>query len=132
MSYKFGSSELYYSPLYRKAKEIIHLTRNISDYLIPEMAVLNEKETEDSKIYFTGDIIRQSLSLIPNIENAEKAEISDSKMNYVVAVSRLTDILYRNCERLEHSSCKGTEFVKVLRGELKKFRKLQYVWKLTI
>ena len=132
MAYKFSSSELYYSPLYRKAKEIIHLTRNISDYLIPEMAVLNERETEDSKIYFTGDIIRQSLSLIPNIENAEKANLSDSKLNYAATVGRLTDILYKNCERLELSSCNGTDFVKHLRRELKKFRKLQYVWKLSL
>jgi len=56
--------------LYKKALEIFTLSRNISTYLIHDMASLRETGEEDAYIYFTGDIIQQSDALALSILNA--------------------------------------------------------------
>jgi hypothetical protein len=121
-----------YSPVYRKAMEILDISRHISNYLIQDLATLNRNGTEDQHIYFTGDIIQQSISLAPHILKAESEPFSEEKQKYAASVTRLTNLLYRNCERLELSNSNGREFLRILRSELKKFKKLQRIWKLTL
>jgi hypothetical protein len=132
VNYYPGDQDQKNSALYFKAQEIMQISRRISDYLVPDLAVLNEQGSEDKSIYFTGDIIRNSHSLILNINKAETEFFQDSRMKYVASVSRLTDRLYKSCERLEYVSSNGREFLIILRKEIKKFRKLQKIWRLTL
>ena len=110
----------------------MQISRRISDYLTPDMAVLNDNGAENDHIYFTGDIIRNSHSLILNINKAETEYFQDTRMQYVASVSRLTERLQKSCERLEYVNSNGREFLLILRKELKKFRKLQRNWRLTM
>lgn len=112
--------------------EIFTLSRHISTYLAHDLAPLNSNGGENSHIYFSGDIVQQSVSLAPEILKAERQTFSEEKYKYADSVKRLTNALYKNCERLEHSSSNGAEFLIILRGELKKFRKLQRTWMLTL
>jgi hypothetical protein len=125
-------SNFNYSPLYRQAIEILNISRHISHYLVQDLAVLKQNGKEDQDIYFSGDIIQQSTSLVPNILRAESEPFAEEKHKYAASVTRLTNLLYKNCERLELSNSNGREFLRVLRFELKKFRKLQRTWKLTL
>lgn len=125
-------SDFNYSPVYRQAIEILHISRHISNYLIQDLAVLKSNGKEDENIYFSGDIIQQSTSLVPHILKAESEPFSEEKQKYAASVTRLTNMLYKNCERLELSNSNGREFLRILRFELKKFRKLQRIWKLTL
>lgn len=132
MSYFSRNAENPRQALYLKAREIMQISRHISDYLIPDLAVLNENGNEDKYVYFTGDIIRQSNSLIPNIVKAENEFFQEARTQYINAIGVLTDRLARNCEKLELANSNGRDFVKLLRKELQKFRKLQRIWKLTL
>ncbi|MDR5589630.1 hypothetical protein [Christiangramia sp. SM2212] len=132
MSYFSRSSESPRQALYLKAREIMHMSKYISDYLVPDLAVLNENGNEDKYVYFTGDIVRHSNSLIPNIIKAENEFFQEARTQYVNAIGTLTDRLSRNCEKLEFTNSNGKEFVNLLRKEIQKFRKLQRVWKLTL
>ena len=125
-------SDFNYSPVYRKAIEILTISKNISSYISQDLSGLSKSGKEDENIYFTGDIIQQSISLFPNIIRAESELFSEEKQRYAASVTRLTNMLYRNCERLELSNSNGREFLRILRFELKKFRKLQRIWKLTL
>jgi len=125
-------SDFNYSPVYRQAIEILNISRLISNYLAQDLAVLKQNGKEDQDIYFSGDIIQQSTSLVPHILRAESEPFSEEKQKYAAAVTRLTNLLYKNCDRLELSNSNGKEFLRILRIELKKFRKLQRVWKLTL
>ena len=87
---------------------------------------------EDPNIYFSGDIIQQSVSLAPEILKAESMPFSEDKRRYAASVTRLANSLYRNCERLENTNSNGRDFLPLLRAELKKFRKLQRNWMLTL
>ncbi|WP_026839536.1 hypothetical protein [Gillisia sp. JM1] len=125
-------SDFNYSPLYRQAIEILNISRRISNYLVQDLAVLKQNGKEDQDIYFSGDIVQQSIALVPNILRAESEPFAEEKHKYAASVTRLTNLLYKNCERLELSNSNGREFLRVLRYELKKFRKLQRIWKLTL
>ncbi|PVW14528.1 hypothetical protein [Marixanthomonas spongiae] len=118
--------------LYKKAEDIFALSRRISEYLAHDLAILKEDGTEDHHIYFTGDMVQQSTNLAPQILKAESQLFSEAKHKHAASVTRLTNLLYKNCERLERSNSNGKEFLNLLRHELKKFRKLQRTWLLTL
>ena len=64
-------------PIYRKAMEIFILSRSISAYLNQDLSLLKDDGSEDYDIYFSGDIVQQSESLVPEIVNAERERYSD-------------------------------------------------------
>jgi hypothetical protein len=119
------------SPIYKKAVDIFMLSRSIADYLSDDLAMLKSDGSEDPHVYFSGDIVQQSVSLAPEILKAEQQSVREDKHKHAAYVSRLASMLYKNCERLERANSNGTEFLPLLRTELKKFRKLQRNWMLT-
>lgn len=125
-------SYLFDEPIYKKALDIFDLSRNISTYLNDDLSSLKEDGSEDSNIYFSGDIIQQSVSLAPEIVNAELERYSDKKHKHVASLKRLTNLLYKNSYRLELANSNGKDFLPILRNELKKFKNLQRSWLLTL
>lgn len=119
-------------PIYKKAVEILRLSQNISTYLNQDLSILKNDGTEDSSIYFSGDIVQQSVSLAPEILNAELERYSERKYKHIASLKRLTNMLYKNSYRLERSNSNGKDFLPILRSELKKFKKLQRIWLLTL
>jgi len=119
-------------PVYKKAMDIIALSRNISSYLNQDLSILQENGSEDENIYFSGDIVQQSSSLAPEILNAERERFSDRKHKHIASVENLTNSLYKNSYRLEKSNSDGKDFLPILRRELRKFKQLQRTWMLTL
>ncbi|WP_242132922.1 hypothetical protein [Aestuariivivens marinum] len=119
-------------PIYKKALEIFALSQNISGYLNHDLSALKEDGSEDDNIYFSGDIVQQSVSLAPEIINAEMQRHSERKYKHIASLKRLTNLLYKNSYRLERSNSNGKDFLPILRRELKKFKKLQRSWMLTL
>lgn len=120
------------SPIHKKALEIITLSKLISKYLVHDLAPLRINGSEDPNIYFSGDIVQQSNSLAPEIVHAESKIFSEERHQHVLSLSHLTNDLYKNCDRLEKSNSNGKEFLTLLRNEIKKFKKLQHIWMLTL
>ncbi len=119
-------------PIYKKALDIFSISRKISSYLNYDLAPLQKDGKEDKHIYFSGDIVQQSVSLIPEIMKAEAERFSERKYKHMASVKRLTRLLYKNCKRLEQSNSNGKDFLPILRKELKMFSKLQRSWMLTL
>ncbi len=118
--------------LYNQALEILNLSRSISHYLNYDFSALEENGSEHSHIYFSGDIVQQSDSLAPEIIKAESQTFQDDRLKHANSVSHLTNRLYKTCERLERAESNGKEFIFLLRTELKKFRRLQNKWMMTL
>ncbi len=127
-----ASGSTSHSPVYNKAQEILHLTRHIAHYLRQDLAPLKRNGEEHYEIYFTGDIIQQSVLLGPQILKAESQQFQDEKHKYASSVMSLSNLLYKNCRRLERINSNGKDFLPLLLAELKRFRKLQHVWRLTL
>lgn len=120
------------SPLYKKAQEIFKLSRSISHYFVDDLCFLQADGQEDPNVYFSGDIVQQSNNLAPEILKAESQTFSKDKHRHAASLNRLTNQLYKNCERLEKTNSNGKDFLPILRRELKNFRKLQRNWMLTL
>lgn len=112
--------------------EIIILSRSISSYLNQDLCYLRPDGSEDANIYFSGDIVQQSSSLAPEILNAEMERFSDKKHKHIASLERLTNLLYNNCKRLERCESNGKDYLPILRYELRKFKRLQHTWMLTL
>ena len=131
MNYSIPShlSEL---PIYQKAMDILVLSRSISTYISQDLSYLRPDGREDEHIYFSGDIVQQSESLAPEIEKAQAERFSEKKHKHIDSLERLTHRLHLNCNRLEHCNSNGRDYLPILRSELRKFRKLQRNWMLTL
>lgn len=123
---------LYDMPIYKKALDIFTLSQNISEYLNHDLSDLNQDGSEKKGIYFSGDIVMQSTSLAPEILKAELEQCSDRRHKHAARVRIMTNLLYRNSYRLEKCDSNGKEFLPLLRRELKKFRKMQRHWMMTL
>lgn len=119
-------------PIYKKAMDIIILSRSISTYLNQDLCYLRTDGTEDANIYFSGDIVQQSSSLAPEIVNAVLQRYTNKKDKHIASLERLTNLLYNNCKRLERCNSNGRDYLPILRSELRKFRRLQHSWMLTL
>ena len=119
-------------PIYKKAIEIFTLSQSISMYLNHDLNNLKSDGSEDSNIYFSGDIVQQSVSLAPEIVNAQLESCSHRKHKHIASLKRLTNLLYKNSYRLENTNSNGKDFLPILRSELKKFKQLQRRWMLTL
>lgn len=119
-------------PIYKKALDIIILSRSISTYLNQDLNYLSADGSEDSNIYFSGDIIQQSSSLAPEIVSAEMERYTDNKYKHIASLERLTNLLYTNCKRLERCNSNGKDYLPILRSELRKFRRLKHNWMMTL
>jgi hypothetical protein len=119
-------------PIYQKAMDILVLSRNISTYINQDLSYLRHDGSEDANIYFSGDIIQQSESLVPEIEKAEAERFSEKKYKHLDSLERLTHRLYLNCNRLQHCNSNGKDYLPILQNELKKFKRLQRSWMMTL
>lgn len=120
------------SKLYNQAQEILKLSRSISAYLVYDLAPLQNNGSENPYVYFSGDIVRDSDCLAPEILKAESQIFQDDRLRYAASLERLTSRLYSNCERLERAESNGKDFLNILRLELRKFRRLQRKWMMTL
>lgn len=126
-------SHFFDSPIYKKALEIRSLSVGISYYLRDDLSMLSKDGRENGDIYFSGDIIQQSSALAPEILNAEMHRNHfDKKYYHIDSLNQLTNLLYKNCKRLERSNRNGRDYLKLLRRELNSFNRLQKKWMLTL
>jgi hypothetical protein len=117
---------------YNKAVKIGSLSKMISDYLNTDLSTLKLDGREDINIYFLGDIIRQSSFLAPYIKKISQEVFSEQRYHYANNIKLLTKKLLINCKRLENCNSDGSEFLSILKTELRRFNIIQKKWLLTI
>ena len=126
-----NQSELH-TAFYNKAVEIGSLSKMISDYLNTDISALKLDGREAINIYFSGDIIRQSSFLAPYINKINQEVFSEQRHHYANNIKWLTRKLLKNCKRLENCNSNGSEFLSILRKEIRRFKRIQKKWLLTI
>lgn len=119
-------------PVYRKALEIFRISKCISSNMREDLNAISQYGDENELIYFSGDIVHQSFSLVPEIIKAEAQKHSEEKYKHLESLDRLTFRLINSCKRLERSNSNGKDFLPILRSEVKKFKTLQRHWMLTL
>lgn len=112
--------------------DILVLSRSISTYIGQDLSYLRSDGSEDTNIYFSGDIVQQSQSLAPEIEKVQAEHCAVKKHKHLAALERLVHRLHLNCNRLQHCNSNGKDYLPILQNELKKFKRLQRHWMMTL
>ncbi|MEM6517632.1 MAG: hypothetical protein AAF688_15730, partial [Bacteroidota bacterium] len=131
MNYKM-TSPLSDLPIYKKAMDILMVSRSISTYIVQDLSYLDCDGNEDAHIYFSGDIIQQSESLAPQIEMAQAERFSERKYEHLDSIEKLLNRLQINCNRLENCKSNGRDYLPILKKELNKFNRLKRNWMLSL
>lgn len=77
---------------------------------------------------YAGNLVMDSLALAPKIAAAETHKQYEVKMKHARSLRKLSKRLQKYCEQLESNKGEGKEFIKLLRNELRMFKKLQRSW----
>jgi hypothetical protein len=120
------------SAFYKKALEISYLSKKISDYLNTDLSVLSDDGTENPNIYFSGDIIQQSVSLSSEVLKAQQTTKASQKYVHAHTLEWLTYRMTQSCKRLSKCNSDGRDFILILKKEINKFKKLQKQWVLSL
>lgn len=118
----------FFLAFYNKAQEICTLSKAISEYLSKDLSSLTSSGSENPFIYFSGDIVQQSVCLSEEIVKAERSTRSEKRHLHIQTLRWLTYRLIQNCKRLEHCHSDGRDFMPILKKELRKFKSLQGRW----
>ena len=128
----YSKNSEFYNSLLQKAQHIGRLSKAISAYLMNDLVSLGANGSENPNIYFSGDIVQQSICLSEEIIKAERTLVPHKKYMHACTLRWLTYRLMQNCKRLEQCNSNGKNFIQILRIELKKFKRLHKYWMLTL
>ena len=128
----YSKNSEFYNSLLQKAQHIGRLSKAISAYLMNDLVSLGANGSENPNIYFSGDIVQQSICLSEEIIKAERTLVPYKKYMHACTLRWLTYRLMQNCKRLEQCNSNGKNFIQILKIELKKFKRLHKYWMLTL
>ncbi|MFL2623623.1 MAG: hypothetical protein ACJ0P6_03905 [Flavobacteriaceae bacterium] len=128
----YSKNSEFYNSLLQKAQNIGRLSKAISAYLMNDLVSLGANGSENPNIYFSGDIVQQSICLSEEIIKAERTLVPHKKYMHACTLRWLTYRLMQNCKRLEQCNSNGKNFIQILKIELKKFKRLHKYWMLTL
>ncbi|TRZ43738.1 hypothetical protein [Robertkochia solimangrovi] len=126
--YQFGASDTTQSPVYQKAIEIFKLSRQVVNYISGDKNILQLHKSENPSDLHSDHLVMASLGLAPKIAMAESSPDLTIRLNSVRAIRNATINLLQHCDHLENRSHNGKEFIRLLRFEIKKFRRMQRQW----
>ncbi|EKF54650.1 hypothetical protein I215_11284 [Galbibacter marinus] len=115
-------------PVYRKALHIFKLSRQIVDFLRGDKSVLDLHRSSCTSDQFSEKLIMASLGLAPKIAIAESSPDPTVKHASISSIERTTAAILHYCEKLESSHKQSSEFLNLLRTEVRKFGHLHDKW----
>lgn len=121
----------FYRNFHGKALEIKNISRIIADYVVDELSASTDN-SKSKTLYYSGDIVQQSIIISEEIIKAEKSIFSEKKYFHACTIEWLISRLLITCKRIESSCSKSKDFIKILKKEVKKFKLLQNYWMLTL
>ncbi len=123
-----SDEEIYAMPIYKKASEILELSRKIGTLVSKD-----DLEDEDE---FTGNLLEQyATSIINNaliipakIAGAEGGDLFDIRMENATLIRMAAKDILNGCTGLQLCGYKNDDFLQLLRDEIEAFRILFAHW----
>ena len=116
-------------PVYRKALDLCTISREIASFVSYNKDLLKLYQSNSLRDHIADSLLTDAI-LIP--QQIAEAETSDSQAVRMKSV-RFINIMIRNimsyCNGLEKDGVKETEYLNLLRKEIRSFRKTFRVWR---
>ena len=115
--------------IYQKSLDIFKLSRYIASYITYDTDILSMYTSKNYLYKYADKLVIDALGLVPKIVEAENETNQIQKLKYAKSLRFFIDRLSMNTKHLETKKSNGSDFLKLLRIELKKLRIIhkQYV-----
>ena len=110
--------------IYKKSIDIFKLSRRVAAYITDDKDLISMYRSGSRSDNYADNLVLNAFRLVPKIVETEGQQNADLKLKYAKSLRYYIDLLYKNCLQLENTKIQGKEFVKLLRTELKTFRKI--------
>ncbi|MFB9053054.1 hypothetical protein ACFFVB_08155 [Formosa undariae] len=115
--------------IYQKSLDVFKLSRHIASYITYDKDIIAMHNSKNYLDKYADKLVIDALGLVPKIVETENETNQIKKVKQAKSLRFFIDRLYYNTRHLETSKTNGTDFIKLLRIELKKLRIIhkQYV-----
>jgi len=114
--------------IYKKSIDIFKLSRRIASYITDDKDILSMYRSGSKSDNYADNLVINAFRLVPKIVETESQENPGLKLKYARSLRYYIDLLYKNCLQLENTKIQGKDFVKMLRKELRSFRKVHKLY----
>lgn len=119
-------------PVYRKALELCRMSREIASYVSFNKDLLRLYESNSLRDIIANSILTDAILIPQKIALVENSGSASERMQNVSFINIMIRNINSYCLGLEKDGVKETEYINLLRSELKSFRKYYRKWKLSI
>jgi len=113
-----------YLSIYQKSLDIFKLSRHVASYVTDDKDMISMYRSGSKSDNYADNLVMNAFRLVPKIVETEIQENPILKLRYAKSLRYFIDCLYQDCLKLESLKIQGKDFVKLLRRELKKLRKI--------
>ncbi|ASV29152.1 hypothetical protein [Maribacter cobaltidurans] len=119
-------------PVYKKALELCRMSREIASYVSFNKDLLRLYESNSLRDIIANSILTDAILIPQKIALVESSRSPSEKLQHVSFINIMIRNINSYCLGLEKDGVKETEYINLLRSELKSFRKYYRKWKVSI
>lgn len=119
-------------PVYRKALELCRTSREIASYVSFNKDLLRLYESNSLRDIIANSILTDAILIPQKIAMVESSRSTSERLQNVSFINIMIRNINSYCLGLEKDGVKETEYINLLRSELKSFRKYYRKWKVSI
>lgn len=108
--------------IYQKSLDIFKLSRHIASYITYDKDILSLHRSSRRIDRYADRLVMDALGLVPKIVETENQTNHKQKLKYAKSLRFFIDRLYHNTRRLESNKSNNSDFIKLLRIEIKKLK----------
>lgn len=119
-------------PVYRKALELCRMSREIASYVSFNKDLLRLYESNSLRDIIANSILTDAILIPQKIALVESSRSSSERMQNLSFINIMIRNINSYCMGLEKDGVKETEYINLLRSELRSFRKYYRKWRVSV
>lgn len=119
-------------PIYKKAMNLCFMSREIASYVSLNKDLLKLYESNSLRDSIANSLLTDAILIPQKIVAAEFSKSSSERMQSVSFINIMIRNINSYCLGLEKDGVKETEYLNLLRSEIRSFRKHYKKWKISM
>ncbi|MGC1516490.1 MAG: hypothetical protein WA810_13005 [Maribacter sp.] len=116
-------------PIYRKALDLCSISREIASYISFNKDLMRLYESKSLRDIMANSILTDAILIPQKIAQVEYSESTSERLENISFINIIIRNINSYCMGLEKDGVKETEYINLLRAEVKSFRKSYKKWK---
>lgn len=117
-------------PIYRKALELCTMSREIASYVTFNKDLVRLYESKSLRDIIANSILTDAILIPQKIAQVEHSNCTNERLEHISFINIIIRNINSYCLGLEKAGVKETEYINLLRAEIKSFRKSYKKWRI--